>query len=476
MAGMGKSTIARTVAREFRDQNRLGASFFFSRGGGDLSNARQFFAILARQLAKKSYIKRYICEAIAKDDDIAQQGLSNQWKYLVLQPLKEVKADELQYPNLVLVIDALDECENQDDVRLILHLLAEAKELKAVHLRILVSSRPEYHVRLGLNNISPGVREDFNLHDISQSVVEQKDISVFIGHEMAQIQKEHQLSADWPDTQSVELIVQRASGLFIYAATVCRFIRDPYADAQEQLDLILGSTTKQTPLQNLDEIYMQILQNSIPRNGTEHAKDKLTKRFQQVLGPIVISFDLLSVDTLSKLLSIERGTLNTVIRHLHSVLHVPEKENSPIRLLHPSFRDFLLDKQRCQDVNFWIDEKKVHQGLIENCLRLMSSTLDRDICGLQAPGALASEVESSILARCLPSHVQYACRYWVDHLQQLEHDQREELRLYEKVQVFLEIHLLHWLEALSIMGKMSEGILMVTNLQKMFPVGGSQIY
>jgi hypothetical protein len=70
---MGKSTIARTVAREFHDQNRLGASFFFSRGSGDLGNARCFFSILAQQLAKTSpIIKRYIYEEIAKADDIAQ--------------------------------------------------------------------------------------------------------------------------------------------------------------------------------------------------------------------------------------------------------------------------------------------------------------------------------------------------------------------------------------------------------------------
>jgi hypothetical protein len=34
---------------------------------------------------------------------------------------------------------------------------------------------------------------------------------------------------------------------------------------------------------------------------------------------------------------------------LHSVLNVPETESSTIRLLHPSFRDFLLDPKRCSN-------------------------------------------------------------------------------------------------------------------------------
>lgn len=51
MAGTGKSTIARTIARTYHDKGHLGASFFFSRGGGDLSNADILITTLARQLA-----------------------------------------------------------------------------------------------------------------------------------------------------------------------------------------------------------------------------------------------------------------------------------------------------------------------------------------------------------------------------------------------------------------------------------------
>src|SRR5580700_7937182 len=66
LAGTGKSTIARTIARKYYDEERLGASFFFSRGGGDASHAGRFFTSIAVHLASKSpSIKRYICEAIA---------------------------------------------------------------------------------------------------------------------------------------------------------------------------------------------------------------------------------------------------------------------------------------------------------------------------------------------------------------------------------------------------------------------------
>jgi hypothetical protein len=43
MAGTGKSTISRTIAPELHDSGNLGASFFFSRGGGDVANSNRFF-------------------------------------------------------------------------------------------------------------------------------------------------------------------------------------------------------------------------------------------------------------------------------------------------------------------------------------------------------------------------------------------------------------------------------------------------
>ncbi len=104
-----------------------------------------------------------------------------------------------------------------------------------------------------------------------------------------------------------------------------------------------------------------------------------------------------------------------------------------------------------------------HGALAESCLRLISGSLKRDICGLRAPGVLASEVDKSCVEQCLPADLQYACRYWVQHLQ------RSEARLYDNdhVHKFLQKHFLHWLEALNLIGKMSDSVGMVSALQSM---------
>jgi hypothetical protein len=142
MAGTGKSTIARTVAYKYSGQKRLGASFFFSRDSGDVNHAGKFFASIAVQLATISdVLSRYICEAIQRQRDIANKGLRDQWKRLVYEPLSKMEAQSLTSP-LLLVIDALDECDDDKDIELILQLLAEARELRKIRLRVFLTSIP----------------------------------------------------------------------------------------------------------------------------------------------------------------------------------------------------------------------------------------------------------------------------------------------------------------------------------------------
>src|SRR5262249_48845134 len=108
-AGTGKSTIARTVARRYYEQKRLGASFFFSKGGGDVGHAGKFVTSIAVQLANDiPPLRGHICNAIMECSDIVTRSLSDQWNQLVLTPLS--KLDGKSCPSYVLVVDALDEC------------------------------------------------------------------------------------------------------------------------------------------------------------------------------------------------------------------------------------------------------------------------------------------------------------------------------------------------------------------------------
>ena len=110
----------------------LGASFFFSRGGGDISHTGKFFTSIARQLANTiPLLNQHICDAVTDNSDIANQSLRDQWQQLVLRPLSKLDGNNCR-SSYVVVIDALDECDSDNDIRMILQLLAEARPLRGV--------------------------------------------------------------------------------------------------------------------------------------------------------------------------------------------------------------------------------------------------------------------------------------------------------------------------------------------------------
>jgi hypothetical protein len=124
LASTGKSTIACTVACRCFEQDRLRASFFFSKGDRNVGHAHKFFTTIALQLAKKlSSLYRYICEALTEHNNVASQSLQDQWRQLVLRPLS--KLDNSSCLSYILIVNTLDEYDNNYNIQMILHLLAK---------------------------------------------------------------------------------------------------------------------------------------------------------------------------------------------------------------------------------------------------------------------------------------------------------------------------------------------------------------
>jgi hypothetical protein len=101
----------------------------------------------------------------------------------------------------------------------------------------------------------------------------------------------------------------------------------------------------------------------------------------------------LSAYSLSRLLDVTKQDVDQTLNDLHTILDIPEDHTRPLNLHHPSFRDFLLDKDRCTDSQFWVDEKKTNETLANSCLKLISKKLESDIYSLRSPGTLTTEVQ-----------------------------------------------------------------------------------
>jgi hypothetical protein len=222
-----------------------------------------------------------------------------------------------------------------------------------------------------------------------------------------------------------------------------------------------GSTSTLAAEQHLNKIYMTVLKYTIRDEYLEEEKQEMYSFLKKVLGTLVLLHSPLPVNSLSELLHLPKGDIERRLAELHAILDVPKDIHQPLRLHHPSFRDFLLSKDKCGDSKLWVDEKQGHWTLADTCIQLMSTSLKQDICDLSAPGVLVTDVKSSRVHERLPPGVQYACLYWVQHLQK----SGEQLYDNDHVHQFLKEHLLHWLEALSWMRKVSEGILAITSLE-----------
>ncbi|KAI9778859.1 MAG: hypothetical protein M1839_007822 [Geoglossum umbratile] len=458
MAGTGKSTIARSVAQSFADQNQLAASFFFKKGEGERGNATRFFTTIATDLmAHIPGLILGIKKALDADPGISERALKDQFEKLILRPLLEMAPSQsLAY---IIVIDALDECEREEDIRVILQLLARAKDIKPISLRILVTSRPELPIRLGFRQMSDGTHQDLVLHEVPKRTIEE-DIRLFLEHELREIQEQRLLPPKWPSEDQIQVLVELAVPLFIFAATACRYIADRRDNPMKRLEVILQYQSA-THVSKLDRTYLPIL-GQLFDDEDEADKQSRISEFQDIVGGIVILESPLSISSLASLFQISKEDVRCKLDSFHSVLSIPDSEDLPVRLLHLSFRDFLVDPQK-KDNPFWIDKRETHERLASKCLELLSSPegLRQDMCKLLKPGTLRREIDEQTIATYLPPELQYACRYWAHHLEQSVYHICDG----DPIHLFLQKYFLYWLEAMSLIGEAYKCIHIINRLR-----------
>lgn len=475
MAGTGKSTISRTTAQGFAKSNTLGASFFFKRGEGDRGRASLFFPTLAAQLIYRlPPLTQHILDAIEADPSINHKALQEQFDTLIAGPIKKLPKASRSLP-IAIVIDALDECDDLNNVRRIIYLLSKTKDFTSVCLKFFITSRPELDIQIGFKDIY-GDYEDLVLHEISQLVIEH-DIDLFLKHELARIREDYnkyvvldrRLPSDWPSQDVEKKLVEMAIPLFISATTICRLLQDRRRGGpQDQLKSILKHQGSQGS--DLDSTYLPVM-NRLLLGLSGSQRYQVAESFKQIVGSIVILADPLSIPSLALLLDVSQSSIEDQLDLFHSVLNISPDPSTPVRLLHLSFRDFLVDpeKNRQQEkCPFWVDERQTHELLATKCLQLLlkDNILKRDICSLRYPGTYRPKIKQRTIEACLPPAVQYACQYWAYHWKQsqcLIHDGG-------LVSCFLTQRLLFWLEALAILGNVSESLHMIADLSGLLDV------
>jgi NACHT domain len=451
LAGIGKSTIAKTIAERAQDKAMLGASFFFSRNYAPLRDPGLVFPTLAFQLAQSDkQFKDVIVEALQQDPRVEDKELLVQFQGLILTPL--LKINPSPQPTLI-VLDALDECEEKGAVEILRLLLSSGTRIP--FLRFLITSRPEPHISAVFAQ-TPDLAKTI-LHDVEVSVIQQ-DIRIYISTELAKISQKFDppMRADWATEAEMNSLVEKSGKLFVYAATAIQFIGDDRVkDPRRQLSLILDTHSAQqagaTPYTPLDTLYMGVLRNSLSPSNPRG----ILRRFQIVVGSLVLLREPLPLYSLARFVQYEIPIVEATLRHLHSVIVPPSNIHEAPRIYHPSFLEFITDPSRCFLTEFVIvpvPEQELRHAI--RCFELMAAHLKRDVAGISDPSLLNTEVEGleRRVKDALSPEVQYACRYWASHLSQIE---LGEERLMEALEAFLMQSILWWLEAMSLIDSVS---------------------
>ncbi|PPQ78003.1 hypothetical protein CVT25_015559 [Psilocybe cyanescens] len=387
-AGAGKSALAQTLAELCQDEKRLIASFFFSRTAANRSDGRLLIATLSYQLMLSlPAARRSIKDAVEADPTIFDRSNETQMERLFIEPINKSALSwsylfsewsrqyfgcfATHHPRII-IIDGLDECQDPRIQSDLLRIIGESTEHLKLPIKFLISSRPESHIVRVFNHDSIFQRLNIPTVNLAMDNGAHQDIRTFLQNEFAEIKRTHPLRlylhASWPAPDAIRQLVRKASGQFIYASTVIKYIQSNKHRPDDRLDVVLGlspAPTHESPFSQLDALYTHIF------SSVEHIGPVM-----QIFGVLIITRNkgdglgnYTTPEMLEKLLFLRSGDVVLLLGDLLSLVTLGGR-NSPIKIMHASLADYLLNSVRSG--RFYIDLGLTHSFLARGYLYRIS--------------------------------------------------------------------------------------------------------
>jgi hypothetical protein len=266
-AGVGKSAIAQTCAEELRSQFQLGASFFFTIHG--CSDYSRFFPSISYQLSSKSPdYHELLSKKLQLDPTLVGKHLRSQFRELIVEPLRELEQAGKQIGKRIILIDGLDECKDKDAQKEIIEIVIDSVAARTTPFYWAFFSRPEPQIEAAFadNRVTSLYISTFL--PISRGIDGEIELYLRSGLQNILRRRGIKISVPWPTEQDIQALVSAAQGLYIYAATVLRFVgrTDTQYDPQELLRMVVKGSAQgsdgspvRTPFEELDSFYTLIL-------------------------------------------------------------------------------------------------------------------------------------------------------------------------------------------------------------------------
>ncbi|KDQ13025.1 hypothetical protein BOTBODRAFT_133925, partial [Botryobasidium botryosum FD-172 SS1] len=369
-AGFGKSTLSTTLAHSFSSLRRLAAFVFFNREAQERSSPAAVVRTLAYQLALFGHrIGEKIHNAIKASPFIPRSHIRNQFTKLIVEPLSSIEGLGADGPILV-IFDAFDECGNAETRSALLSVLAEESKNLPSFIRILLTSRPIPDIERALSK-QPHVKR----HNLYVTTENSGDVELFLRHSTTRIVEEQDvpvLAPDWPGEGALLELVRRARGLFIWAQTAIRYIRESH-DPAAHLNVLLGMDTDDD-FHPLTQLYTTALMSA--GNWEDRTFPPV---FRKIVGAILVVKTPLTPAAIDTILCAPSNQSRQIVSYYGAVLLT--EPDGTINTIHPSFYDTLTDRSHAGE-KWFIDTGLHNRDMAFRCIDLLDRDLKENICGL----------------------------------------------------------------------------------------------
>lgn len=310
------------------------------------------------------------------DPSIFARSIDAQMNYVLVQPILELRERTTTWPlNQAIVVDGLDECGGSDYQRQeVINALESLEQAFPVPLSIIVASRPHEDIR---STFRSGPRREKvieePLYNDNQATA---DIRLFFTERLGALvspDSDHPFKSSitlvnghWPPLAAIEFLVEKASGQFIFAATIVRFVESRPANPDKRLKITLGflPTGKLEPYREHDALYTGIL--------SRLSEDVLSSTLL-LLGLIgaMKNVYLLITDIA---LGLGSGTSKELLLELESLVDITSAvtvfgtSREVACFYHKSFLDYLFDQSRSG--RFFTDQQQVCDRLYTQFLSI----------------------------------------------------------------------------------------------------------
>ena len=451
--GKGKTMMAIALidelSRRLQSNPSLGIlSYFFCQNTESGSN--NAVSVLRGLIWMLVTERKTLVEPLKKEFKIAGPGLLEGSK--VFFALQRILIAMLRIPDhgtIYLVVDGLDECDSE--LYELLKLIIDNEFTPPLRVKWLITSRNREDIERQLRVKNPCLKVSLELNSpyVSHAV------GSFVDVKVQELARKHNYPPELKEKVCIHLN-ENAEGTFLWVALACNMLQD--LPCRKVL-----SNLEEFP-RGLDPIYERMMDQILGLKDPEDVE--ICKR---IITSVTLACRPLHLKELGAIADLSKELcedLEGLVQLCGSFLNIQE---DVVYLVHQSAKDFFTSGQGSSITSCHQAE---HGKIAYRSLDLMSNTLREDICDLQKPGTFVAEAHKKFIQSSF-THIGYACCHWVDHLADAsreEHDPLSPFNNGEKVEGFLRNHLLRWLEVLSILGKVSEGMLMLQCLQSLIDV------